>query len=158
MHRLKTVDPLKVLYKDVEHNYYTTLENARIEHPLENNLYICRGPLYQYYDTRAKEYSRLNPAGLRYFSLAHDDGVFYGDTSAPKMVNFIEGKPSRFDSPMFRHIDMPSMRGVNMKESDGNKSMRELTKPHEVRVGHLGISDRDKERKHDGEYTRRVRP
>ena len=161
MHRLKTTDPQKVLYKDVEHNYYKTLENAHIEHPLENTLYICRGLIdmpYPYSNTRGKEYAKLNPSDLRYFYLAFDDRVFYRETSAPKIVNFTEGKPSRFDPPMIRYTHMHDMRGVSMVKSSGIKATRELTKPHGMKVDPLGMSDRDKGGKHDDEYTQKVRP
>ena len=42
VHRLKMLNPHKVLYEDAECNYYTTLETTNIEQPFENTLYVHR--------------------------------------------------------------------------------------------------------------------
>lgn len=162
VHRLKTFDSQKVLYRDDEHNYYTTLESARIEHPPENTLYVCRGMLdlsCQYYDSKGREYALLNSTDLRDFSLVPDDKMFYEKASAPKSeLHFTELKPLRFDPPMFGHTHVPDTRGMNTLESNGIKVTREPTKPHEGRLNLPGTSDVDDERKHEDEYAQRVRP
>lgn len=45
VHRLKTLNPQKVLYEDAHCNYYTTLETTNREQPFENTLYVHRGML-----------------------------------------------------------------------------------------------------------------
>ena len=53
----------------------------------------------------------------------------------------------------------PDMRGMGTRETGSIKTDTELSKPHEPRVDPIPkMSDHDDERKHDYDYTRKVRP
>lgn len=118
MRKIKINDLQKVLYKAMQYNYYMILKNVHIDYPLKNTMYVCKGVdmSYEYYDSKAKEYVKLNSIdpkcfntnGIPFFvaspenTIVLDNFALYKEIDAHKTMNFIKEKPTMLNEGIVR--------------------------------------------------------
>ena len=103
----------------------------------------------QYYNIGDNEFKIVYLPQLR--SLTNDGLPMFG---LPSYTNTM----GREDNTFMRDNYMPDMRGMDTRESSGIKANTELPKPPEPRVDPTPrMSDFNDERKHDYDFTQRVR-
>ena len=151
--RVYLEDPTQIMYQDGNSQYYTTSRKVKVEYPTKVTLHIYKSPLNlgsQYYDNAENEYTKVN---LPQFRSPTNNGLpMFG---FPRYTNIM----GQEDSTFIRDTYTPDRRGMGTKESGGIKVDTELPKPHGTRVDPTArMSDHNDERKHDYDYTQRVRP